>query len=231
MIIPEAYRKKYLDRVHSGHLGVTKSQLRAKECIYWSNMMSDIEKHVNDCVICLQNSKSNKKEPMLSHDLPSQPWEILSSDLFDLDGHSYFLVVDHYSKMPFVRGLESTTCREVIKFIKDMFAIHGVPKRLYSDNGPPYSAVEFRNFAMTWDFEHITSSPHYPQSNGIAKRMVGVVKSVLKKAKQSGSDPQMSLLCLCSTPIDCRTLVLLNYYIGGKYDQICLLRMSVNCQF
>ena len=90
LIIPEAYRKEYLDRVHSGHLGVTKSQLRAKDCIYWSNMMSDIEKHVNDCVICLQNSKSNKKEPMLSHDLPSQPWEILSSDLYDLDGHSYF---------------------------------------------------------------------------------------------------------------------------------------------
>ena len=58
---------------------------------------------------------------------------------------------------------------------------------------------------MTWDFEHLTSSPHYPQSNGFAERMVGVVKSVLKKAKQSGNDPQMSLLCLRSTPIDART--------------------------
>ena len=35
--------------------------------------------------------------------------------------------------------------------------------------------------------------------------MIGVVKSVLKKAKQSGNDPQISLLCLRRTPIDSRT--------------------------
>lgn len=205
LIIPVAYREEYLDRIHASHQGVTKSQLRAKDSIYWPNMMSDIEKKIGDCVICLQNAKSSKKEPMLSHELPSQPWEILSSDLFELEGHSYILLVDHYSKMPFVRGLKTTTCSEIVKFCKDMFAIHGIPKRLYSDNGPQYSAVEFRNFSVAWDFEHITSSPYYPQSNGFAERFVGIVKSVLKKTKQSGSDPQMALLCLRSTPIDNRT--------------------------
>lgn len=205
LVIPKVFRNEYLDRIHAGHQGVTKSQLRAKDSIYWPNMMSDIERKINDCGVCLQNARSVRKEPMLSHELPSQPWEILSSDLFELDGHSYILIADHYSKMPFVRGLKSTSCSEVVKFCKDMFAIHGVPKRLYSDNGPQYSAAEFRNFSLNWDFEHITSSPHYPQSNGFAERMVGVVKSALKKAKQSGNDPQMSLLCLRSTPLDNRT--------------------------
>ena len=205
LVIPESFRKEYLDRVHAGHQGVTKSQLRAKDSIYWSNMMSDIEKTVRDCEVCLQNAKSSKKEPMKAHDIPSQPWEVVSSDLFELDGHSYILLVDHFSKMPFVRGLKTTNCNEVIKFFKDMFAIHGVPKRLYSDNGPQYSACNFKNFCNDWDFEHITSSPHYPQSNGFVERMVGIVKSVLKKAKQAGNDPQMALLCLRSTPLDSRT--------------------------
>lgn len=39
---------------------------------------------------------------MISHDVPSQPWEILSTDLFELDSHSYILLVNHYSKLPFV---------------------------------------------------------------------------------------------------------------------------------
>ena len=205
LIIPEVYRKEYLDRVHAGHQGITKSQLRAKDSIYWPNMMADIERTVGDCAICLQNAKSTRKEPMMSHEVPFQPWEVLSSDLFELEGHSYILLVDHFSKMPFVRGIKTTSCGEVIKFFKDMFAIHGVPKRLYSDNGPQYSATEFRNFALDWEFEHITSSPYYPQSNGFAERVVGIVKSVLKKAKQSGNDPQMALLCLRSTPIDSKT--------------------------
>ncbi|XP_066948416.1 uncharacterized protein [Macrobrachium rosenbergii] len=71
--------------------------------------------------------------------------------------------------MPFVHGLRSTSCNEVVKFCKDMFALHGIPKRLYSDNGSQYCAAEFRNFAMTLEFEHITSSPHYPQNNAFAE--------------------------------------------------------------
>ena len=43
MIVPLAMQQEYLDRIHAGHLGVTKSQLRAKECIYWPKMMTDIE--------------------------------------------------------------------------------------------------------------------------------------------------------------------------------------------
>jgi hypothetical protein len=205
LVIPQEYRKEYLERIHSGHQGVSKSQLRAKESVYWPNLMSDIDKSVSDCIVCLQNSKSSRKEPMLAHDTPAQPWEVLSSDLFELEGNSYILLADHYSKMMFVRGLKSTSCSEVVKFCKDLFAVHGIPKRLYSDNGPQYSAAEFRNFALTWEFEHITSSPHYPQSNGFIERMVGTVKTTLKKAKQSGTDPQMSLLCLRSTPVDSRT--------------------------
>ena len=205
LVIPEKFRQEFLERIHAGHLGITKSQLRAKESVYWPNMMADIEKAVSDCDICLRNAKSQQREPMQSHPIPSQPWEVVSSDLFELDGHMYILMADHYSKMPFARHLKSTSCAEVVKFCKDMFAIHGVPKRLYTDNGPQYSAAEFRNFAIAWDFEHVTSSPHYPQSNGFIERMVGVVKPILKKARQSGNDPQMALLCYRSTPIDSRT--------------------------
>ena len=61
LIIPEVYRKEYLDRVHAGHQGITKSQLRAKDSIYWPNMMADIERTVGDCAICLQNAKSTRK--------------------------------------------------------------------------------------------------------------------------------------------------------------------------
>lgn len=48
----------------------------------------------------------------------------------------------------------------------------------------------------------MTSSPHYIHSNGFIERMVGDIKPVLKKAKQTNIDPKLDLLCLRTTPID-----------------------------
>ena len=50
-------------------------------------------------------------------------------------------------------------------------------------------------------FDHVTSSPHYPQSNGFIERHVQTVKHTLKKVGPR-SDVQMALLVLRATPID-----------------------------
>ena len=166
LVIPKSFRAENLERVHAGHLGVTKSQLRAKESIYWPNLLSEMEEHVGDCVVCLRNTESRTKEPMQPHELPTQPWEVLSADLFDLDGHTYTVVADHFSKMAFVRTRKSITCSEVLKFFRDTFATHGIPRRLYSDNGPQFASAGIKEFADMWDFEHVTSSPCYAQVMG-----------------------------------------------------------------
>ena len=49
--------------------------------------------------------------------------------------------------------------------MRSQFARHRVPKLVMSDNGPQFSRGEFREFAQRWDFDHVTSSPRYPQSN------------------------------------------------------------------
>ena len=52
-----------------------------------------------------------------------------------------------------------------------------------------------------WGFQHKTSSPVYPQSNGLAERTVQTVKNLLQKAKASGEDPYLSLLSYRNTPV------------------------------
>ena len=41
-----------------------------------------------------------------------------------------------------------------------------------SDNGPQYNSDRFKKFEKDWNFEHVFSSPHYPQSNGKAENAI-----------------------------------------------------------
>jgi len=114
-----------------------------------------------------------------------------------LDGATYLLVVDYYSRFPEVVQLRSTTSQSVINALKAIFARYGIPEILLSDNGPQYSSTEFSEFAANYGFVHVTSSPHYPQSNGLAERAVKTVKKLLKES----TDQCLALLSYWTTPL------------------------------
>ena len=56
--------------------------------------------------------------------------------------------------------------------MKSVFSQHGIPHTVVSDNGPQYDSNEMKEFASLYGFNHVTTSPYYPQSNSFAERMV-----------------------------------------------------------
>lgn len=44
--------------------------------------------------------------------------------------------------------------------------------KLCSDNGPPFSSHEFREFLHDIGVTHVASSPYHPRANGMAERAV-----------------------------------------------------------
>ena len=87
---------------------------------------------------------------------------------------------------------------------KQIFAEYGWPDTLISDNGPCYASEVFKGLMTEYHVNHITSSPHYPQSNGLAKKYVQVVKNLFHKAKEEGQDLYKCLMTYRNTP--CQTL-------------------------
>ena len=203
ILIPPSMRREMLEKIHVGHMGIEKCRRRAREIIFWPGMSSEISDLVSKCTTCLEFKNSNQKEPMIPTPIPSRPWEIIATDLFSLDSINYILAVDYYSRYFEVGKLGSDTkSKTVIAHMKSMFARHGIPVEVKSDNGPQYSSYEFQEFAKNWGFVHTTSSPHYPQSNGLAEKAVNIVKNILKKAKEDHKDPYLGLLEYRNTPID-----------------------------
>ena len=128
------------------------------------------------------------------------PWEKVGTDLFHWNGQEYVIIVDYKSNYPEMALLSSATSENVITHLKSVFARHGIPKVVVSDNGPQYASDCFVKFARQYGFEHRTSSPRYAQSNGKAEKGVGIVKRLLNKAKESGSDPYLALLAYRMAP-------------------------------
>lgn len=79
--------------------------------------------------------------------------------------------------------LSRTSSQAVIEKMKKRFSWLGIPQKVLSDNGLQYASKDYSSFAREYEFNHVTSSPKYPQSNGLAEKTVQIAKRILDRAK------------------------------------------------
>ena len=202
ILIPESLRSKMLEILHTGHMGIEKCQMRARDTLFWPRISSDISQMVSDCCICQERRNANPKEPLKSHSAPEYPWQVVATDLFTWDNKEFLVITDYYSRYFEVTQISNTRSSTIIHQMKAIFSRHGIPQRVVSDNAPYYTSQEFKEFIQGWDIDHTTSSPHYPQSNGLAEKSVQTIKKIFSKAKADKKDPYIGLLEYRATPLD-----------------------------
>jgi hypothetical protein len=115
--------------------------------------------------------------------LPEAAWTKVGVDVFSFNGDLFLILVDYYSKWIEAEPIINQTSTLVVAAMHKVFATFGVPKVLRSDNGPCFASSEFAEFAERVGFHHETSSPRYPQSNGMAERAVRTVKGLWSKTE------------------------------------------------
>ena len=83
--------------------------------------------------------------------LPDYPWQVIGTDLFELKGITYLLVMDYFSRYPETK-LNSTTSLAVINVLKSIFARHVIPEVIQSDSGQQYASQDFAQFVKSYGF-------------------------------------------------------------------------------
>uniref|UniRef100_A0A147BIU1 RNA-directed DNA polymerase n=1 Tax=Ixodes ricinus TaxID=34613 RepID=A0A147BIU1_IXORI len=200
ILVPQSMREDILSKIHHGHQGITKCRARARESVWWPGISTQIENFVRGCYQCIQET-SNRREPLMPTPFPERPWQQVGMDLFYLAGKWYLLVTDYYSRFPEVAPLTSLSTTSVIDHLKSIFARHGTPETVFSDNGPQFQKIdssEFFKFSQDWGFHHKTSSPKFPQSNGFVESAVKIIKRSMKKT----DDVYRALQSYRATPLE-----------------------------
>lgn len=123
--------------------------------------------------------------------IPAQPWQRVHIDYAELQGRHYLVVVDAHSKWPEIVAMGTSTAAATADPLRKIFAVHGLPAVLASDNGSQFTAEEFRVFCQQNGIRQAFSSPFHPLSNGAAERVVQLLKQFLRK--QNHLTPKQSL--------------------------------------
>ena len=135
IVIPTVLQSEMLCKIHEDHLGITKCRPRARQSVWWPGISKHLEEKVKNCLECSKNQMQGA-EPMMPTPLPELPWQKVGTDLFQWKKSHYLLIVDYYSRYIEISKLSQLTADAIVTHTKSIFARHGIPEEVYSDNRP-----------------------------------------------------------------------------------------------
>ncbi|XP_033111270.1 uncharacterized protein K02A2.6-like [Anneissia japonica] len=156
---------------HEGHLEIigTKQNLRTK--MWGPRVEKDVEKFVKTCHGSQITARANAPEPIRNTTLAMGPWQDLAYFLGPFpSGESVLVVMDYYNRYYEYAIMKSTTAEKTVAAMREMFARHGLPVTLYSDNGPQFISQTFSEFMEKMGVRHHRVTPKWPQANGEVER-------------------------------------------------------------
>ncbi|CAL4151544.1 unnamed protein product [Meganyctiphanes norvegica] len=114
-------------------------------------------------------------------------------DFFEYKGKHVLLMVDAFSKKIWTQLMNTdTTTSKSLAILYGWFCTEsGPPTTLVSDNGPQFTAHDFRDKMKLWGIKHVFSPPYHPCSNGAAERGVQLYKDRLKKMNISAQPVEL----------------------------------------
>ncbi|XP_070604721.1 uncharacterized protein, partial [Erythrolamprus reginae] len=191
---------------HKGHHGIVRMKGLARDYVWWPALDKEVEQCVANCAVCQESRPLPPRAEPLTWEPPSSPWTRLHIDLAGpFMGQTFLITVDAYSKWVEVAQMQSTQSQAIIEALMTLFATHGFPDLLVSDNGPQFTSVLFESFLATAGIRHALSSPWHPASNGQAERAVRSVKDSLKRLPQNSWKARLADVLMTQHTTPCVT--------------------------
>ena len=181
VIVPPQGCTAALEELHETHPGVSKMKALARSYIWWPGMDGEIVEVVKNCTSCQVTRPSPPMAQLHPWEWPSKPWSRLHIDF------AWATWLD-------VQVMQSITTAKTIEKLRAIFATHGLPKTVVSDNGPSFTSDDFKSFMHSNGIRHniIKSAPYHPSTNGLAERAVQTVKQGLRQVKGATVQEKLS---------------------------------------
>ena len=187
-VIPSGLGKRTLDIAHEAHQGIVRLKQALRTKVWWPGIDAQAENLVRQCRSCQIEAPPPPRETITPTTMPMTPWHTVHVDLCGPlpSGETLLVLVDCATRWPEVEILKSTTTTSIISRLRRIFATHGLPRVIVSDNGPQFVSGEFRDYLRANDVEHRRITPYHPQANAAVERFNATVMTALRRAHHEG---------------------------------------------
>ena len=173
-IVTESLQQKTIDIAHDTDQGLVKTKAILREKIWFSGIDRLVKETIDRCIPCQGTGQPNPPEPLQMSDMPQGPWQKVHADFYGpLPSGEYLLVViDGYSRYPEVEIVRSTKASSVIPKFEKIFATHGIPVSMTTDNGPPFNSNEYSRYLLALGINQDPSTPKWPKLKDLINHWV-----------------------------------------------------------
>ena len=181
IVMPQLFQHEILYRAHdeSGHNGVGKVLARIQERQTWPGIKRVVVNHIKQCLTCQQAKYAAGN--------PCYPLQSINSNNFndlvhfdhlkicetESDNLGLLVIVDHFTKLAeaIPCALDEYDAQTTAKnILNKLFASHGTPARVQSDNATNFTAEIAQELMKASQVTKVTSTPAHPRGNGLVER-------------------------------------------------------------
>ena len=171
LVLPKSLRNRALNLAHQGHLGLSKTKALIREKTWFPYIDTLTEELITSCLPCQLVGLPKPPAPLQPTQLPPKPWHTVNMDFLGPlpSGEMLLVVIDQYSRFPEVELLRSTAASATIHKLDSIFARHGYPVKVRTDNGPPWNSTEIDNYMHRNGIQFKPCTPLHPKGNSEAE--------------------------------------------------------------
>ena len=153
-----------LKELHWEHPGTCAMKAIARTCLVakdgWRNRKRS--ENILLCTVCQNVRSSPPSAPLIPWKWVTRPFQRIHIDLCQKGPHQFSVVIDSHSKWLEVRHMSSTTTERTVGELRLIFAQHGLPEEVVSDNGPQFTYNEIAEFMSENGIKHRPSATLSP---------------------------------------------------------------------
>ena len=144
-MIPKKGQELVLELLHEAHPGISRMKSLARSFIWWPGLDQQLETRVKSCEPCQLSRHSPSKVPLHPWEWHDRPWSRIHIDFAGpFMGKMFLIVVDAHLKWMEVSIVQSATSNSTLEKLRGLFATHGLPEVIVSDNGTAFTSTEFQ---------------------------------------------------------------------------------------
>ncbi|XP_032090939.1 myosin-IIIa [Thamnophis elegans] len=169
-----------LSQLYKNHPSIACMKALARNYVWWPQLDAEIVGWVGCCYPCQLSRPAPPAAPSHEWEAPRGLWFRLHIDFAGpFHGQVFLVIVDVYSCWVELVLMISTTAESTIRALCRLFAIHGLPDVVVSDNGPQFATATFQEFLTLLGIRNAPTAPYHLACNGRVERTVRLAKKAL----------------------------------------------------